>query len=112
MGRFDNQNFTDKNKSVKQPKPTGCNDLIRENWENGYGGVAYDKIMNGTGSATYDSQSMSASPINYSGMDNFSDNSRFTGDMGGQVMVQASSSGKKDSIETMGKSDEAVTRRM
>ena len=103
-------NFTDRNKAIhkKEFSPEGGR-IIDMSEQNGYGD-AFSDFARGAG--TYNPQAQSAQPINYSGMENFSDNDRFTGDMGGQTRVQASAPGEKDSIETMGKSDEKVAREM
>lgn len=67
--------------------------------ENGYGTPSDKPFSNGQ--ATYTS-SPALTPINLSGKENFSDNTRFTGDKGGQPRVEASGIGQKDSIETGG----------
>lgn len=73
--------------------------------ENGYG-TPSDKPMS-KGTATYVSSPALPMIVN----DNFTEE-RFSGKMGGQARVQASAPGEKDSIETMGKSGEAVARSM
>ena len=101
-------NFTDRNKSVKQSNATGGR-VIRMNWENGYGGVDYSKIMDGTGSATYDSQPKLADPINYSGKENFTESKYAGGD--GQSRINASGNSDKDDIETSGGGGDDLNRR-
>jgi len=73
--------------------------------ENGYG-TPSDKPMS-KGEATYVSSPALPMMVN----DNFTEE-RFSGKPGGQARIQASAPGEKDSIETMGKSDEAVARKM
>ena len=74
---------------------------------NGYGINSDAPFSKGVGSYT---PAQNLPPINGDGMENFRGEPRFTGDMGGQTRVQASASGQKDSIETMGKSDEQIAR--
>lgn len=70
--------------------------LIDMSVENGYGRPS-DKPMS-NGQASYPN-APNQTPINLSGMDNFSDNSRFTGEGGPPADTQASAPGHKDSIK-------------
>ena len=72
-------NFTDKNKAHKDNDGSEAGfRMIDMSDENGYGSANKDFSK---GAGTYDSQSKSGSPINYSGMDNFGDE-RFAGHKG------------------------------
>ena len=99
-------NFTDRNKTkFDNDASEGGFRMIDMSDENGYGSANKDFSK---GSGTYDSQSKSSDPINYDGTENFTED-RFSGDMGGQTRIQASSGRKKDSIETGGNNKEKAS---
>ena len=95
------RNFTDKNRGgvMDNDGSEAGFRMIDMSDENGYGSTDKGAVSSKSG-PSFVSNSKSADPINYSGMENFNDNSRFTGDIGGQSRLQGSADapGSKDSI--------------
>lgn len=75
--------------------------------ENGY--ALNSDLPFSNGKASYPN-APNQTPINYDGMENFNDNTRFTGDVGGQPRTEASDS-QRDSIETGGGGGDELNRK-
>lgn len=100
-------NFTDRNKHSDHDKPQSGFDMVSFSKENGYGRPQLDAPMSRPGPAYVNGPNQS--PINLSGKENFTEE-RFSGDMGGQARVQASSD-SRDGIETMGGAGDEQNKR-